>query len=165
MEKIIVMPGPLLEDVAPHHFCISVGDREAAIAWWSAMFGFTAESRFEIPHIGAKGAFVRNGAMRIEIFEIAGSAATPLERQKPNTDLQTQGVKHFCFSVDNVQAAVETLKAAGVEIVGVARGVGQPMRAEDDVTIGNGKPAATAFFFNDPWGSLIEILSRHDFPV
>jgi catechol 2,3-dioxygenase-like lactoylglutathione lyase family enzyme len=159
------MSGPLLGDVIPHHFCISVGDREAAIDWWNAMFGFVAEQRFEIPHIGAKGAFVRNGAMRIEIFEIAQSAATPPERRKPNTDLQTQGVKHFCFAVDNVQAAIETLKAAGVEIVGVARGVGQPMRAEEDVTAGDGKPAATAFFVNDPWGSLIEILGRSDFPA
>jgi len=158
------MPAPLLENAVPHHFCINVGNRDAAIDWWRSMFGFEPEFKFEIPHIKARGAFVRQGAMRIEIFEIEGSEPTPAGRLRPNTDLQVQGVKHFCFAVENVQAAVEKFHGAGVRIAGVARGVGTPMREEADPTLRDGMMPATAFFITDPWGSLIEILGRHDFP-
>ena len=158
------MSVPLVDNAVAHHFCISVGDREAAIEWWRAMFGFEAEFRFDIAHIRAKGAFVRKGAMRIEIFEIEGSDPAPPGRLRPNTDLQVQGVKHFCFAVDNVQAALEKLHAAGVRIAGVARGVGTPMRQEADPALRDGMAPATAFFLTDPWGSLVEVLGRGDFP-
>ena len=158
------MPTPLIDDAMPHHFCLSVGDREAAIEWWRAMFAFTVESRFEIPHIKARGAFLRHGAMRIEIFEIEGSEPAPGSRLRPNTDLQVQGVKHFCFAVSEVQPALEKLHRAGVRIAGVARGVGTPMREEADPTLRDGMLPATAFFITDPWGSLVEILARTNFP-
>jgi len=157
--------GAVLETVIPHHFCISVSNRDAAIAWWSAMFGFEKEFTFEIAHIKARGAFIRKGAMRIEVFEIEGSAPTPDERLRPNTDLKSQGVKHFCFAVDDVQAALEKLHAAGVRIAGVARGKGTAMREEQNPVLANGMTPASAFFLTDPWGSLIEILDSSDFPA
>ena len=157
------MPEPILADAVPHHFCVSVGDREAAIDWWRDLFGFACEFTFEIPHIGAKGAFLRKGSMRIEIFEIAGSSATPQDRRLPNTDLQTQGTKHFCFAVDNVQVALDAVHAAGVRIAGVMRDRKDGMRAEDDPRLREGIKPASAFFITDPWGTLIEILDRADF--
>jgi methylmalonyl-CoA/ethylmalonyl-CoA epimerase len=159
------MATPVLNQAEPHHFCVSVGNRDEAIAWWRDIFGFECEFTFEIAHIGAKGAFVRKGPMRIEIFEIAGSAATPPERHRPNTDLQTQGGKHFCFAVDDVQAALEAVFAADVKIAGVMRARSDGMRQEDDPRMAEGRPPASAFFINDPWGTLIEILNRADFPA
>lgn len=156
------MSGPVVGEVVPHHMCVSVPDREAAIAWWSEMFGFELEFRFEIAHIKALGAFVRKDAMRIEIFEISGSAPVPEDRLLPNTDLKTQGTKHFCFSVSDAQSALERLHAAGVRIAGVVRGKG-PMVAEADPLLRQGMRPATAFFINDPWGSLIEILDLADY--
>lgn len=158
------MPAPLISAV-PHHFCVSVPDRDAAIAWWHKMFGFAHEFSFEIPHIKAKGAFIRNGSMRIEIFEIDGSNPVPEERLKPNTDLKTQGMKHFCFAVEDVQAVAETLHANGIDIVGIARGRGKPMMKEEDPRLDGEKAPASAFFFTDPWGTLIEILAISDFPA
>lgn len=157
------MTQPLLPDVVGHHFCISVGDRDKAIKWWASMFGFENEFTFEINHIGARGAFMRKGPLRLEIFEIAGSEPTPQSRQRPDADLRVQGMKHFCFAVDDVQAALETLFSHGVQIVGVARGVGKPMVAEEDPTLRKGMMPATAFFISDPWGCLVEILGRRDF--
>lgn len=116
------------------------------------MFGFDLEFRFEIPHIKALGAFIRKGAIRVELFEIAGSAPVPQERLLPNTDLRTQGTKHFCFSVENTQSALERLHAAGVRIAGVARGKGA-MHEEADPTLSD----------DMPWGSLIEILDISDY--
>jgi methylmalonyl-CoA/ethylmalonyl-CoA epimerase len=158
------MTEPLLGDVVVHHVCISVGDRDQAIEWWGALFGFEKEFTFEIGHIGAKGAFLRKGPLRLEIFEIAGSEPTPVSRLRPDTDLRVQGVKHFCFAVDDVQASVEKLFSQGVHIAGIARGVGKPMQAEEDPTLREGMQPATAFFITDPWGCLVEILGRRDFP-
>lgn len=156
---------PVLSHAVPHHFCISVADRDAAIEWWERIFGFEPDFSFEIPHIHARGAFIRKGDMRIEIFEIEGSSPTPEERLRPNTDLKIQGVKHFCFAVDDVQAALERLFAEGVTIVGVARGRGTAMMQEEDPRMTAERRPASAFFLNDPWGSLIEILDRSDFPA
>lgn len=154
---------PILGDAIPHHFCLSVPDREAAADWWSGMFGFERELAFEIPHIQARGAFIRRGPIRIELFEIKGSKPAPEERRRPNTDLQTQGMKHFCFAVGDVQGALEKAHAAGAKVVGVARGVGKPMVEETDPRMVQGRAPATAFFLSDPWGSLIEVLGRNDF--
>lgn len=158
------MAAPLISAV-PHHFCVSVPDRDAAIAWWKRVFGFEHEFSFEIPHIAAKGAFLRNGAMRIELFEIAGSAPVPEERLLPNTDLRTQGMKHFCFAVEDVQAAADALFAEGIPLKGIARGRGNPMIREDDPRQDGSKAEATALFFSDPWGTLIEVLKISDFPA
>ena len=158
------MTDPLIT-VTPHHFCISVPDRGAAIEWWQRVFGFEQEFAFEIPHISAKGAFIRLGDIRLELFEIDGSASVPQERRLPNTDLKTQGMKHFCFAVDDTQATAETLHAAGIEIVGIARGKGKPMMREEDPHLTGDRQPATAIFISDPWGTLIEILNRSDFPA
>ena len=154
-----------LGHAVPHHFCVSVPDRDAAIDWWHEIFGFEQEFTFEIPHIKARGAFVRKGAMRIEIFEIEGSAAVPEDRLKPNTDLQTQGMKHFCFAVPDVQAVADALHARGIKLAGIARGPGKPMLIEEDPRLDGTKAPASAFFFNDPWGTLIEILDSANFAV
>jgi catechol 2,3-dioxygenase-like lactoylglutathione lyase family enzyme len=147
----------------PHHFCTSVGDLEASIEWWRSLFGFELEFTFDIPPIKARGAFIRKQAMRIEIFEIAGSEPAPASRFRPDTDLHVQGVKHFCFAVDDVQAALETVHRAGVAIAGIARGVGKPMLAEADPTLRDGLAPASAFFIRDPWGCLVEVLGTNDF--
>ena len=157
------MGQPIIEDAVAHHVCLSVPDREAAAEWWRTLFGFEREFAFEISHISARGAFLRRGGMRIELFEIAGSAAVPEERKLPNADLRTQGTKHVCFAVADVQSALEKLHAARVKIVGVARGVGKPMVEEADPRLSEGRAPATAFFLSDPWGSLVEILGRNDF--
>jgi methylmalonyl-CoA/ethylmalonyl-CoA epimerase len=157
------MTEPVLDGATPHHFCLSVADRDAAVRWWREIFGFEQEFAFEIPHIEARGAFLRRGPMRIELFEIRGSKPAPEERRKPNTDLRTQGVKHFCFAVEDVQRALERVHSAGVKVVGVARGVGKPMVEEEDPRLFEGRAPATAFFLTDPWGALIEVLGQSDF--
>ena len=157
------MTEPVLHGATPHHFCLSVPDLDAAARWWRDIFGFEQEFAFEIPHIDARGVFLRRGAMRIELFEIRGSKTAPEERRKPNTDLRTQGLKHFCFAIEDVQGALERVYAAGVKVVGVARGVGKPMAEEEDPRLFAGRAPATAFFLADPWGALIEVLGRDDF--
>lgn len=155
----------LLDAAVPHHFCISVGNRDEALEWWAKIFGFSHEFSFEIEHINARGAFMRKGGMRLEIFEIAGSDPSPESRWKPNTDLRVQGTKHFCFAVNDVQSALEKVHAAGIQIVGVARSLADGMREEDDPSLKEGMLPAKAFFITDPWGCLVEVLSSGDFAM
>ena len=159
------MPAGLFPDLKPHHVAISVADIDKSIAFWRDNFGFELDFRDEIPAIKAKLAFMVRDGFRLEFFQIEGSAPVPEERLKPNTDLRTQGTKHVCFCVDDVQDALEKLHARGVPIAGIMRGKGTPMRTEDDPKLdpeGTKKPAM-AFFFREPSGALVEILRKSDF--
>lgn len=153
-------------DLTPHHVGLSVRDLGEARAFWCDIFGFEPDFETEIPPIKARIAFLKRDGFRLELFEIKGSAPTPEDRLRPNTDLRTQGTKHLCFSVEDVQATLEALHDKGVEIVGIMRGHGKPMVLEEDPRLdpGGSKPPAMAFFFLDPSGCLVEILRRADFP-
>ncbi len=159
------MSGTPFPDLEPHHIAFSVRDLDEAVAFWRDLFGFEMDFQTEISPIKAKLAFVRRGDFRIELFEVRGSAETPAERFKPNTDLQTQGTKHACFSVRDPQAVLEALFDRDVPIVGVMRGPGTGMVAEDDPRWGprDPRPPAMAFFFTEPSGALVEILRKSDF--
>ena len=148
----------------PHHFCISTPDLEASLAWWRIHFGFEREFQFELPHMRCRGAFARRGDFRIEFFHIEGSAPTPEERLKPDSDLKINGGKHICFSVEDPQAALEKLNSDGVKVVGVRRANG-PMREEADPRLGAepGRAPAMAVFVLDPAGALVELVRRGDF--
>lgn len=124
------------------------------------MFGFAPEFRFELPHIGARGAFLRRGDLRVELFAYPNSAPTPPERRKPDTDLAVQGTKHLGFAVGDLPAALERLHFAGVEIAGVRRRNG-PMREEADPRLD--KAAPMAVFVRSPEGALIEMVAQGDF--
>ncbi|MCO6187596.1 VOC family protein [Rhizobium sp. L1K21] len=152
-----------LSDMTVHHVGISVRNLEEAIDFWCDIFGFEVDFRIEIAPIKAKIAFIKRDGFRIEFFEIEGSSPAPTSRLKPNTDLETQGTKHICFAVDDVQAALEQLHARGVRIVGIMRGHGRPMAAEDDPRLTPDKPPAAAFFFLDVSDTLVEIVRRSDF--
>jgi catechol 2,3-dioxygenase-like lactoylglutathione lyase family enzyme len=153
----------LFPDLQLHHAAINVDDIEKAIAFWHDLFGFEVDHRAEIPQIKARIAFVRRGDFRIELFQVEGSAPVPEERLAPNTDLRTQGTKHICFSVEDVQGALEKLHERGVAIAGIMRDFKSAMRQEDDPRLSGDKKPAAAFFFRDPSGTLVEILRRSDF--
>lgn len=159
------MAAGLFPDLKPHHTGFSVRDLGESIAFWRDLFGFELDFQTDIPPIRAKIAFLKRDGFRLELFETEGAFPVPADRLKPNTDLQTQGTKHLCFSVEDPQAVLEKLHAHGVEIVGIMRGHGTPMAVEDDPRLdaeGKKKPAM-AFFFLDPSGCLVEILRRSDF--
>lgn len=103
-------------EVRPNHCGLSVPDLEASIAWYREMLGFGLELRQEMPHVALKGAFLRRGDFRIELFEVAGAAPLPPERREVDKDLFTHGTKHMALTVPNVRMALEFLRARGVEV-------------------------------------------------
>jgi len=132
--------------ITPHHVGVSVADLEASIAWYERMLGFTLDERVEIAAIPARIAFLKRGAFRIELFEVAGAAPLPDDRRAPNKDLRTHGTKHLAFSTPDVPALVKDLKARGADVA---------MEA-----IIQGNPVA---FVRDNTGNLIEFVTEAAF--
>ena len=104
-----------------HHGGVSVPDLEAAIGWWRDVLGFELEQRLEIQAIPAKIAFVRNGPLRIELFEVPGAVPASPDRREPNLDLRTHGNKHVAFAVADLDAVVAELERRGADIVFVMK--------------------------------------------
>lgn len=103
-------------NVRPHHCGLSVPDLEASIAWYREMLGFGVEIRQEMPQVPFKGAFLKRGDYRIELFEVPGAKPLPPERLEVDEDLRTHGTKHMALVVPNVRQALEFLKAKGVQV-------------------------------------------------
>lgn len=104
-----------------HHLGISVPDLDETIDWYGKVLGFTVERRFPIPSIPAQVAIIRNGDLRVEIFEVPGAAALPADRRQPDTDNRTHGNKHLSFVIENVEAFGAELEQRGADIVWIKR--------------------------------------------
>ena len=104
-----------------HHGAASVPDLEEAIEWYGRVLGFTVERRFPIPAIPAEVAIIRNGDLRIELFEVPGAEALPEGRRLPDTDNRTHGNKHVSFVIENVEQFGEELKRRGADIIWIRR--------------------------------------------
>jgi methylmalonyl-CoA/ethylmalonyl-CoA epimerase len=101
----------------PLHIGISVADIEKSRDWYREKLGFELLSQTYAAPLKCKVAFLGNGNFEIELFQHDDTIALPKERLHPNTDIQTQGTKHICFTNDNVPELVEGLKNKGVDIV------------------------------------------------
>ncbi|MCW3834724.1 VOC family protein [Sphingomonas canadensis] len=103
-------------DFRQHHCGLSVPDLEASIAWYRELFGFAVEARTYLPHVPFKGAFLRRGDTRIELFEREGARPLPRERLDPDEDLATHGTKHLSLEVSDIHAAFGYLKEKGIDV-------------------------------------------------
>ncbi len=145
----------VLAEAKPLHVCVSVPDRDRAIAFWTEIFGFEEKKRFDIGGIGARGAFLKSAGLELELFEVAGSEPVPESRKAPNSDLLVQGTKHLAFRVPDVRAALKAVVARGVEVAAVQPSFDRPMAPETDPS---GDGPAVAAFIHDPFGTLIELV-------
>jgi methylmalonyl-CoA/ethylmalonyl-CoA epimerase len=101
-------PAPPPFALRAHHCGISVPDLEASIRWYRDMLGFAVEMRTEVPEVPFRGAFLRRGDTRIELFEVPGAAPLPEERR--------DGTKHLSLEVSDLRGAFDFLKGHGVEV-------------------------------------------------
>jgi methylmalonyl-CoA/ethylmalonyl-CoA epimerase len=104
-----------------HHAAISVPDLTQAVDWYGDVLGFSLEETFSIPSIPAKVAIVRNGDLRIEIFEVPDAHPIPDTRKIPDEDNKTHGNKHVAFTIENVDVFGDELKKRGADIVWIKR--------------------------------------------
>ncbi|MEJ2247511.1 MAG: VOC family protein [Acidobacteriota bacterium] len=109
--------GPGFE-ISLHHIGISVPNLDESIAWYKDMLGFEEVMRMDRGETiqDMKIGHIRRGNCYIELFQVTGAKSLPEYRRDPNADLRVHGLKHFGLQVVDVHAAVEELKAKGVEI-------------------------------------------------
>src|SRR3954453_14736321 len=106
-----------------HHVAINVTDVDAALAFYTERLGLTVRS--DRPDFGVAGAWLDAGDQQIHLVQSAPPASAG---------------QHFALQVDDIDAAVAELRAAGTEIT-------------DAFPVGTGRQA----FLNDPSGNTIEL--------
>ena len=96
-----------------HHLGLAVDDLDAAVATYARLLGGALEHRSTVSDQGVEAASVLVGGSRIELLAPTGSD-TPvgrfLERRGP-------GMHHVAYEVTDVGAALDELRAAGVELI------------------------------------------------
>ena len=98
-----------------HHIGAVVQDIEASEAWYAEHLGFEHLYTYGWP--GVKVAFIGRGDLKIELFQNEQAVPMDAERQVAQTNLKIGGINHFAIQVEDLDQAVTTLQAKGVEIV------------------------------------------------
>lgn len=106
-----------------HHVSINVDDVAAAAAFYVERLGLS--QRTDRPDFGFGGAWLDVGAEQVHLIE----APPPADRGQ-----------HFALQVADLDATIEELRAAGVDV-------------SDASPVGTGRQA----FLHDPSGNLIEL--------
>lgn len=109
------------------HIAVVVPDLAAAMKFWVEAFGLALERVESVPREGVDVAFLPVGDSEIELLQPTdpeSGVARYLEKRGP-------GLHHLCFEVDDIDATLARLKAAGI-----------PLINETAVTGGDGKKYA-----------------------
>jgi methylmalonyl-CoA/ethylmalonyl-CoA epimerase len=96
------------------HLGIAVPDLARAVAAYETL-GFRVESTHEVPTEKVRAAFLPVGEARLELLEPTDPTsviARFLEKRS--------GLHHVCVLVDDIEAALLSLKQAGVELIDAA---------------------------------------------
>ena len=126
-----------------HHGAISVPNLNETLDWYARVLGFEVERKFPIPAIPANVAIIRNGDLRMEVFEVPNAAELPDARRQPDSDNRTHGNKHVAFTISNVEAFSAELEKRGADIVWVKK-----------------LPHGANIFIRDNSGNLIEFVEE-----
>lgn len=104
-------------ELTPHHVGISVAKLDESIKWYEEMLGFTLSDRLYVEHLRCEIAIIKNGNFEIELFRHDDTLPQPEGRLHPDTDMITQGTKHICFSVKDVDGLVDSMRQRGVKVL------------------------------------------------
>ena len=102
-----------------HHVGIVVADLDTAIANYQAL-GFGEADRFDIPAQGVRAAF----------FPLAHGSIELIQPTDPEGAIgrfmakRGEGFHHVAYQVDNLATTLDTLAAAGIELIDFAPRVG-----------------------------------------
>jgi methylmalonyl-CoA epimerase len=96
-----------------HHVGVAVEDLDAAVRTYERLFGGTLEHRERVEEQGVEAASMRVGESRVELLAALGED-TPVGRFLAK---RGQGMHHIAYAVDDVEAALNTLADAGIELI------------------------------------------------
>lgn len=104
------------QDVAPgrlDHVGVAVRSLEEALAPYEKGLGLTVVDIEELPTEKVRVAFLPMGDTRLEFLEPTGDDS-PIARFLQR---RGEGIHHLCFQVEDLEATLERLRKAGVELV------------------------------------------------
>jgi catechol 2,3-dioxygenase-like lactoylglutathione lyase family enzyme len=113
----------IVQPLGIHHVSINVHDTGAAVEFYTGVLGLTLRS--DRPDFGFGGAWLDLAGQQVHLLELA----VPEDRGQ-----------HFAIAVADLDAAVQELRARGVDVA-------------DPKSVGTGRQA----FVRDPSGNLVEL--------
>jgi methylmalonyl-CoA/ethylmalonyl-CoA epimerase len=141
-------PQPI-SPTAIDHVGIAVADLEAAVATYSDLFGAGPVHRERMEDQGVEEALFRTGESYVQLLGALGPG-TPVGRFLAT---RGEGVHHVAYRVDDVAAALEALRAAGVPLVDEA-----PRPGSRGTTIAFAHPRGFG-------GVLVELVQEGGYPA
>ena len=93
------------------HLGIAVPSLEAAVAAYRAL-GFTVQSTEDVPTERVRVAFVPAGGSRLELLEPTDADSTIARFLQKRS-----GLHHVCLLVEDIDAALDELRAKGVALI------------------------------------------------
>jgi methylmalonyl-CoA epimerase len=95
------------------HIGVAVNAIEPAAGLYRDMLGMTIEDIITVPEKAARVAFIPAGESNIELVE----PLTPDSWVKKFIDERGEGIHHICLEVDDIQAALDRMAAAGYRLI------------------------------------------------
>lgn len=126
------------------HLGIAVNDMEAALKFYEGALGLTSTKTEVVEEQKVKVAFIPVGDSKVELLESTspdGPVAKYIEKNG-------EGIQHIAFKVDNIEEALEQLKAKGVRLI------------DEKPRIGAGGAKIAFIHPKATFGTLIEICER-----
>ena len=96
-----------------HHLGVAVHDLDEAVDTYARLFGGELEHRAQVDEQGVEAAAVLVGAGRVELLAPLGDE-TPVGKFLAK---RGPGMHHVAYEVDDVQAELDRLSAAGAELI------------------------------------------------
>ena len=96
-----------------HHLGVAVDDLDEALGTYARLFGAGVEHRATVEEQGVEAAAVLVGAGRVELLSPLGND-TPVGRFLAS---RGPGMHHVAYEVDDIRAALDSLKREGAELV------------------------------------------------
>lgn len=127
----------------PHHTAISVRNLDASLAFYAAL-GYEQVHRYDEDERGMTIVHLKLGESFLEVFAFRKNETMPPVRYEYANNLEDIGVKHIALWTDDIEAALDDMKAKGF--------------AHDDTAIRVGKTKVSYFFIQDPDGVWVEFI-------
>jgi catechol 2,3-dioxygenase-like lactoylglutathione lyase family enzyme len=103
----IASEGSTAKAVSLNHIAIMVPEMEPGVAWYQEKFGASVLDRWDNPETGMEWAHLSIGDFVLELVQMPNFNPAPG---------RTYGLHHIGLTVDDCDAFVGKLKAAGVEV-------------------------------------------------
>ena len=126
------------------HIGIAVKDMDAALKFYEEVLGMKAEGTEVVEEQKVKTAFIPTGESEVELLE-STSPDGPIAKY---IEKKGEGIQHIAYRVDDIEKALEELKAKGVKLIDE-----KPRRGAGGAKIAFLHPKAT-------FGTLVELCER-----